>query len=90
MFDILDDDAEEDPEEEVPEDQRLKGSRGFVGQGPGPRACNVLPGQGKRKSRKRPIRKFGFRIEVRSERIDESAFLADKNYFRILEVVTIL
>ena len=24
-----------------------KGSRGFTGQGPGPRACQVLPGQGK-------------------------------------------
>ena len=43
----------------------------------------LLPGQGKRKSRKCLIRKFGFRIEVRSERIDELAFMTDKYYFRI-------
>ena len=67
-----------------------KGNRGFVGQGPGPQACQVLPGQGKRQSQKQRIRKFGFRIEVRSERIDESAIFAHKYYFRILEVVTIL
>ena len=46
LFDILDDDAEDDPEDEASDDHQEWGSRGFARQGPGPRACQVLPGRG--------------------------------------------
>ena len=45
----------------------------------------ILPAQGKRHRRKRPIRKFGVRIEVGSDRIDESASSAINIIFSILE-----
>ena len=74
LFDILQDDVEDedDPHSEQPEQSDAVGS---TGQGPGPRACQLLPGQrGHRTSGKASV-STRFKVGVGSTiRINESTF----------------